>query len=232
MYWKVEKGRSAGQGHRECEACNGWVLPTCCCIPSPTSAPAKWRTTGGIPSYPSALLHSAPLQMCLVSRGLISGLENSALTLHRPWDGEWQSDWHLCGLQWVFQQVVGDSVGPVLSEKVCPHPSALVSWEAAGKEQPWAPQHQAHYTCLWQQLYKTPEESGPTLCCLLIKTSFFYRKIFEERMAKFLAICHVLRNPFHIKPSWILCQKSDEEQTGPISPLWALPWLEAAAKGR
>lgn len=68
MYWKVEKGRSAGQRHRECEACNGWVLPTCCCIPSPTSAPAKWRTTGGIPSHPSALLHSVPLQMCLVSR--------------------------------------------------------------------------------------------------------------------------------------------------------------------
>lgn len=68
MYCKVEKGRSAGQGHGECEARNGWVLPTSCCVPSPTSAPAKRRNIGEIPSHPAALLHSVPVQMCLVSR--------------------------------------------------------------------------------------------------------------------------------------------------------------------
>lgn len=70
---KQKKSGSVGHGDRKGKARNGRVLPTCCFAPCPTSAPAKWGTTGEISSRPSALLlcYPVPLQMppCLLREG-------------------------------------------------------------------------------------------------------------------------------------------------------------------
>lgn len=164
---KQKKSGSVGHGDGKGKARNGRVLPTCCFAPSPTSAPAKWGTTGGISSRPSAplLCYPVPLQMppCLLREG-----------------------------------------------------ASLVSWEAAGEDTPCGLLVTPSSGWGWQQLYKTPDESGLTLCCPLVTTSFLDSKIFEECMPILLAICHLLRNlekMSRVIPSWIPCQKTPDEET-------------------
>lgn len=148
------------QGDGKGKARNGRALPACCFAPSPTSAPAKWGTTGDISSPPSALplRHPVSLQICLGSRG--PDRENAALTPHRPWDGEWQHHRSrererlaparsavgfptVCGWQRV-------TCLPVPSEKV--HPCLVQLGSCRGGRGHAALQRQARYTRLWLRL--------------------------------------------------------------------------------